>query len=887
MTSAHQHLQEAIDLASLTQNDLPQAHLQQGLVLMADARLNAAIDALKSAVKANVAEAKYYLGVAYLKQGNRDKAIQELAAFLQEQPDSDKANWAEALLSLLQPSEPSDRHALLIGINYPERIDLENNAGFKQLHSCVNDIELLGDYLSKCGNFNVKKLPDAEATYLNIRQAFHELSQQVKPNDVVVIHYSGHESSGRWIAYDAGLDENGAVHNTIGYKEIYQMLTAIPCFHKYLVMDSVVSREFEDFLRMLQKHKDCTLLLAVSPGQYSYEFSIDGKRFGALTYWLVNTLHNIDNLLEMGQGEIFQQVAQAVNTKFPQQIPFFQGDRQKKLFSAELNYCPILFELTTNHWEISIHTLVELYNQFLVQLSHSFPQIYYQFGIAFAEQGSYPQATHALQIYLEQVQQQHSKEIFFTLGTAQFRSQLYPDAIQNFQKYLELAQLESDPTQSILDLIAQAQVLEKPFHVLLVGIGEYLYDSNPQYDPNLLNDIVSFRGTLIEKFQFKEKEQIRDGHGQEQSHIYIESVLDEDATATAIVDKFKALVEHSPGPTLFYFAGRGSVDAEGNPVILATDSRQQNVPDIRIEQLAQVARAADCNLIAIIDACWTDSKARNTRYTPPEGAKSQAVQIPGRVERDAKQIPQVGYITLYPESIKYKQKERVKQNFTSELIEILKKSEVDRFSYWKLRQAFARNLTAVDFDDYDGNIYIASDSNALDEPIFSNPLRSKLQLKLQKIEQAPIKQSVSILREFIGQQNNLSPAEYLNLGLTNYLLGDYGDSIAALQTAINQLSEQSSGILSQRFLLIYAQAHYWLGRVLHERRLDPARAVSELRLATQYNPSNICAHYYLGQALRILGGPETLMEAKRALRNYLKQGAPLGQEEEIQKFLKM
>jgi len=888
LISANKHLQEAIDLAKLTQNDMPQAYLQKGLVLMADERLNAAVSALKDAFEAGEAEAAYHLGIAYLKQGKPNEAARELETFLKKQPTSDKAAWAKALISLLQPTEPSNRHALLIGINYPKRIQLENNVGLNPLRACVNDIEQLGLTLSTNGNFNVRYLSDSEATYENIKQDFNELKQQVKPNDVVVIHYSGHEDSGRWIAYDAGLADDGIVHNTIGYKEIYQMLNSIPCLHKYLIMDSPVSREFEEFIRMLQKHKDCTLLLAASPGQFSYEYRVDDKMFGAFTYWLIDTLCSSDPT-DVSQWEIFQRVEQAINKKFPNQLPFFQGDRQKKLFSNELNHCPTLFEFTENHWKITSNDLIDLYNRSLAQASHSFPEMYYQFGLAFAEKGNFTQAVDALDIYLGQIQeQQNSKNILFALGVAQFKSQLYVNAIKTFQKYIGLAELDSDLHNSMSQIVSKARTLIEPFHVLLVGIDEYLYESNQNTaqgsdNDQALNDVVSLKRVLIDKFHFKENVLIDKENGRKEEHFYITSLLNDEAKTEAILKEFNKLVQRSPSPILFYFSGQGSVDAEGNPVILATDSRQDGVPDIRVDQLAKIASNTDSNLISIIDACWTDSKTANTRYAPPEGQASEKVQIAGSIERSSTQIPRVGYITLYPRSIKYQQQEFVKQNFTSELIEILKKAEANSLSYWKLRQAFARNQISTDFDDYDGNIYISSDGNALDEAVFSNPLCSKLQLTLQQIEQAPARRTVGIIKEFIGQQNGLSPPEYLNLGIMNYVLGEYKDSISALQTAINQLSQQSSKTVSQQS--IYAQAHYWLGRVLHERRLDPARAVSELRLAIQYEPSNIFAHYYLGQALRVLGGPEILMEAKRALQTYLRKGAPLGQEEDVQVFL--
>lgn len=76
-----------------------------------------------------------------------------------------------------------------------------------------------------------------------------------------------------------------------------------------------------------------------------------------------------------------------------------------------------------------------------------------------------------------------------------------------------------------------------------------------------------------------------------------------------------------------------------------------------------------------------------------------------------------------------------------------------------------------------------------------------------------------------------------------------------------------------------------LGSVLQKDGKYLARAVSELRLATQQPPEHSPAHFYLGKALRALVEQEILTEAEKAFQNYLEAGAPLGQQEEIQTFL--
>lgn len=90
-------------------------------------------------------------------------------------------------------------------------------------------------------------------------------------------------------------------------------------------------------------------------------------------------------------------------------------------------------------------------------------------------------------------------------------------------------------------------------------------------------------------------------------------------------------------------------------------------------------------------------------------------------------------------------------------------------------------------------------------------------------------------------------------------------------------SEELRGLL--------AEARYHLGRVLYEGELDFDRAVSELEEAVRLDPENICAHYFLGQAIREQIERNTYKRAEEALRIYLMKGAPMGHEEEVRKFL--
>lgn len=102
--SASRHLQEAINLARAAGKKFSEAYLHLGLALMALDRLLLAIEAFTNAVKADINDAAYYLGIAYLKQHESEKAVQAFESFLIKQPDSDKVASVRDLISWLKPS---------------------------------------------------------------------------------------------------------------------------------------------------------------------------------------------------------------------------------------------------------------------------------------------------------------------------------------------------------------------------------------------------------------------------------------------------------------------------------------------------------------------------------------------------------------------------------------------------------------------------------------------------------------------------------------------------------------------------------------------------------------------------------------------------------------
>ena len=137
-----------------------------------------------------------------------------------------------------------------------------------------------------------------------------------------------------------------------------------------------------------------------------------------------------------------------------------------------------------------------------------------------------------------------------------------------------------------------------------------------------------------------------------------------------------------------------------------------------------------------------------------------------------------------------------------------------------------------------------------------------------------IDKTIILLRRLIEQRNYIYPEGYLNLGIAYAARGEYDKNIESIEKALAQKSNN------------YSEASYYLRRALYESGKEFARAVCLLRQVIINEPDNILAHYYLEQSIISLIEKETLVEADKAIRRYLENGAPMGHEEELWNFLK-
>jgi tetratricopeptide (TPR) repeat protein len=873
--SASRHLREAIRQAAVVGSKLPEAHLQLGLTLTASGSLpKEAVTSFEKAIKAGLPDADYHLGIAYLNQGKTDLAKQHLEAFLSNQPDSDKADTLQELISWFDASKSSHSeavncHALLIGINYSEQEDPQ----YRPLKGPVNDIEILNDVLSQKYGFKNTILPNMEASYENIIKAFHELQDITKPRDIVIIYYSGHGEGDNWIPADTKLDDSGKRLNMIGSKELYSLVDAIPALHKYLIIDSQFTSAFKGFIELVKQTKLCNIFLGASTDQYAYEFKIEGsqKIHGCFTYTLVQELQKASE--DILQSDLFEQVRDTVQLNRPGQTPFFLGDLDRPLFFADLDRCPDLFAFSQHRCYSAFHdySLQSLQQKAERQFTTVFPDFYYSLGLAFLEKGNNTQSLNSLKTTIKHAKYKVEEKLF-NLGVSQFKNFLYTEALQTFQE-LSILSISNVNSNLLDNLISHLYNLTKIRHcALLVGIDNYL---NPSKVPDIdgaVNDTLTLKNILVNEYGF----QIED----------IKVLNNQDATHQKIVEAFKKLVDDSrTSSALFYFAGRGSVDNQDSPTILAFDSRDRDIQDILLSDLAQLATANDIDLVSIIDSCWTTSDEENrfvecdkNSFSAPT-RKLTVVFDSNAIERDNSKIPMIGKVSIYAPSIKYHKSNTLPAELTPLLIKFLEDKNLKVPTYQELHQFYKDTNRALDYHYYYG-VYFVEDTNIPNIPIFdSNLLHQKIQDVLVKIQEEPTQQAVIILKRLIEQRNGNAPEELFNLGIAYYIIKQYDRSISALQATIEQVVSSNESIKP------YPEAYYWLGRVLYESRQDPAWAVSELRLATQQDPENVAAHYYLGKSLQALVEQEILTEAERAYQTYLDAGSPLGQEEEVREFL--
>lgn len=916
--AAGRQLQAAIRLFERMRVPAPEAQLQLGLACQAMRDLANARRAFEAALRQDnankLAAAHLYTGIASLHQNDLVQASKSLQSFIKAQPDHALVEWTKAVLVGLSAARHTPDAALLIGVSaYPDPM--------QPLRGPTNDVAAMHSLLVEHLGFtetSITQLTDAAATRTGILSVLEALRQRTSREDTVLVYFSGHsvEEGGQgWLVPYDYQPNAAAASQAITAQELHDRLNAIPTPHKLLLIDSNISSSFLD---VAQRGGTYGLFLAAHPQQAAFEHLFAGRTLGRFTYVLTQEVRRMP--VNATLGEIAERVTTAMARIDPHQVPVFVGDqRQPITHRKDLRQQLALFEfsLRRNFAAYSLEDIERYDQEAQRSFGAPFQQFYCSLDRAYLEKRAYARAEAVLQMALQQAQEYD--DALLAIGVAQLRQQKYVDAVRSFQSYRRATQ-PPDHMEESLRLTSALQRSRK--HALLVGINRYA-DKSLARLRGAVNDVRALKAALVASCGFLEED--------------ITELTDEDANSEALERRFAELVEQAKHePAIFYFAGYGSTDAAGEPTLVPYDGRTRQSPnDLHLRDLAARVRASPTNLITVIDAGWAPSVALplgslwGGRYAAPDlrpapgtralrltqqASDGSGVTIATGEEQRGEEWRRTPARLWQPDTPWLDERRRVESGLRDFQIgrvsidhvsiqavlggqanvggEATVEAEVETNDgaavYGLLTQTLIRslpdmgsNITYAQLADRVTNQlqwlkpYYLGDN--LDEALFSAPVQERQIQELieRKIYQRPLHQAKRLLKLLIERHNSVHAEAHLNLGIVHAALGEYKDSRAELERAIEQFDNA-----------VPAEAHYQLGRVIFEMDGELDQSITELQRARALEPENLPLHYYLGQAIHKRIERQTLREAHDALQKYLDGGAPLGRRTEVEALLR-
>ena len=170
--------------------------------------------------------------------------------------------------SAMKSVEVGEYYGLIIGID-------QYSGEWPMLKNAVNDARGVADLLSSKYTFQyMKTLYDKDATRDNILSQFEYLLTTVKPNDNVLIYYSGHGEyienmdKGFWVPVDASAK---SISKYISNEDIRAFLTGIKSKHTLLVTDACFSGD-------IFRGKTMTIPYENSTKYYSKMYSLSSRK---------------------------------------------------------------------------------------------------------------------------------------------------------------------------------------------------------------------------------------------------------------------------------------------------------------------------------------------------------------------------------------------------------------------------------------------------------------------------------------------------------------------------------------------------------------------------------------------------------------------------------
>jgi uncharacterized caspase-like protein len=905
--SAGRQLEQAFRLAADQGIAMPEAAVRCGLAGLAVADGQHALDWFEKAEKsassmnppdrAAIADARFHRALALL---DLDRPLREplgaLDEFIAEHPDDPRVPCARGMRERIARADHTRRRALLIGIGrFQDRTK-------HHLEGPENDVRELRTVLIEQLGFEAKyvtTLEDQAATRAAILDALHLLAQQAGPEDLVIVYFSGNGSEGEesyWVAYDAsGAQKEGA----LGASEIHARLKAIPASRTIVIIDSNPNKAFLD---QAPRDPAYTLLLAAKLGEGAREIPVgeDTERrvHGLFTWGLLKALRQIA-VPDLTPKRIMDIIVQESNRlgSVHRQSPVVVGEEDQVLFRGLIDF-PALFRFSRRrHFDSLTDETVERFERWTNSLESPFPRLRYGLGRAYLEMGQLDRAMGLL-------------------GPAESGSPVGPDGATEeptLARYCaHLAAGRGPEARRCLDELAASRTAASPAtddapwtelrsvadaggagrRALLVGINGYLAPEVPN-PRGAVADVDALANVLKERWGFAD----------------IQVLTDTAATRSAILEGFERLARRSRHmPCLFAFSGAGSVDADGRPSLVAADSRLRLdvYDDIDLEELARIARESGGQLIAIVDAGWTnvdripdDEDRRSAQRIAPRNTRSRITSrhiiIEDRTEvRSLEGIDlQIGRMTMYAGSLRVKSKGENVTNLPIELVDLHPEpGSTDRkifgrlshaliSSLWQLGPAVATravwiNAVTQGIKPSWGEPPVIVGEHGEEELIFGLPsVRGVIEI-LTRIERRPIAELVPRLKRLIDAQHR--PDAILNLGVAYAALGETRDAVKALED-VSKSPDASPALL--------AEAAYHLGRVLYDSDLDLDGAISWLQEATQGDSPPIGAYYYLGRALQDSARRKLVDLSVNAFQRYLDGGAPLGRRDEVRRLIEL
>ena len=275
-------------------------------------------------------------------------------------PEADTTQPQTAAAPPASPGTPR-KLALLVGINnykYTDKIS--------PLEGSINDVELMGQTLRDMFGFrneDILYLKDSQATHAGIISAIQtHLIAKAQPGDIVVFHYSGHGSLMKAVSAKtiSGVestlvpwDSRGGNVFDIGSTELHPILLQLAKKTKNLtfILDSCHSGTLVRGARVRSIAPDTrtppplpayavaatrelgatndetspkfVTIAAATSRESAFEHSVDGKDYGALTYFLVRELRSAK--AGATYRDILDPVATNVKAYYPSQTVSAEG----------------------------------------------------------------------------------------------------------------------------------------------------------------------------------------------------------------------------------------------------------------------------------------------------------------------------------------------------------------------------------------------------------------------------------------------------------------------------------------------------------------------------------------------------------------------------------